>query len=117
MGFLHSVIIDQHFLQRGRLGRLLAAVAEHPEKLGIGIAEDTAVVVRCDGFRVVGRGTVTVVDASGLSYNNYRDIAGGSALSLFGLAVHSPGSACHYDLKERVPSCEEAKGGGDCQGK
>jgi cyanophycinase len=61
MGFLHSVVIDQHFAQRGRLGRLISALLQQPANLGFGIDEDTAVVVDGDEFKVLGRGAITVV--------------------------------------------------------
>lgn len=70
MGMLPGVIVDQHFGRRGRLGRLLAASAERPEELGIGLGEDTAMVVEWGRFRVLGRGGATVIDASRLSYND-----------------------------------------------
>lgn len=55
MGFLSEIVIDQHFAQRGRLGRLLAALVLHPAILGLGIDEDTAIIVKGDEFEVVGR--------------------------------------------------------------
>lgn len=70
MGFLHSVVIDQHFAQRGRLGRLIAALLQQPAILGFGIDEDTAIIVDGDELTVVGRGAVTVVDESEATYNN-----------------------------------------------
>jgi cyanophycinase len=62
LGFAPHLIVDQHFSQRQRLGRLRTAVAQHPDLLGIGIDEDTAVVVRGDVCEVIGSGSVTVVD-------------------------------------------------------
>lgn len=65
LGLLPGVIIDQHFQQRNRLGRLLALVAQNPSLLGIGIDEDTAGVVTPDHvFEVIGRGSVTIVDGT-----------------------------------------------------
>src|SRR5215218_3406280 len=65
LGLLPGAVIDQHFSQRNRLGRLLLLVAESPSQLGIGIDEDTAAVIGPDGvLEVLGRGTVTVVDGS-----------------------------------------------------
>ena len=65
LGLLPGAVIDQHFSQRNRLGRLLLLVAESPSQLGIGIDEDTAAVINPDGvLEVLGKGTVTVVDGS-----------------------------------------------------
>jgi len=61
--FLPGVLIDQHFAERGRLNRLLSAVALYPHELGLGIDEDTAILVTGDRFEVLGRGSVTVIDA------------------------------------------------------
>jgi cyanophycinase len=63
LGLLPASVIDVHFTQRGRLPRLVAAVARHPSHLGIGIDEDTAVLVRSGRFHVLGRGEVVTVDA------------------------------------------------------
>jgi cyanophycinase len=65
LGMVRDAIIDQHFAERGRIGRLLGAVAQSPRVLGIGIDEDTAVVVDGDDFKVIGSGAVYVVDAEG----------------------------------------------------
>jgi len=61
--FLPGVLIDMHFATRGRLNRLLSAVAMYPHELGLGIDEDTAILVTGDRFEVLGRGSVTVIDA------------------------------------------------------
>jgi cyanophycinase len=63
--FLPGVLIDQHFAERGRVNRLLSAVALYPHELGLGIDEDTAILTDGDYFEVLGSGTVTVVDAGG----------------------------------------------------
>ncbi len=65
MGLIPDVVIDQHFAQRGRLGRLLAAVAQYPYMLGVGIDEDTAIVLFPDEiFEVIGSKSVTVIDGA-----------------------------------------------------
>jgi cyanophycinase len=61
--FLPGVLIDQHFAERGRVNRLLSAVAMYPHELGLGIDEDTAILTDGDRFEVLGSGAVTVVDA------------------------------------------------------
>ena len=70
LGLTHSLIIDQHFSQRNRLGRLLTAVALNPGLTGVGIDENTALIIRPDDtLEVIGAGTVTVADSQGLTYN------------------------------------------------
>ena len=66
LGLTRSVLIDQHFNQRKRLGRLLTETMSFPQMLGVGVDEDTAAIVRNGHLSVIGRGTVTVVDPSHL---------------------------------------------------
>jgi cyanophycinase len=72
LGLIRDVIIDQHFAERGRIGRLLGAVALNPRILGIGIDEDTAIVVRGRQFRVVGRGAVYIVEGAAVTRSDVR---------------------------------------------
>jgi len=65
LGFVPEVIVDQHFSERRRLGRLLTAVGRHPDLLGVGIDEDTAILLRGSRADVLGRGAATLVDARG----------------------------------------------------
>lgn len=102
LGLTNAVIIDQHFTQRNRLGRLLAASSYNPFLIGLGIDEDTAAFIGPDNvLEVVGAGTVTVVDASGLSYSSVWQANKGDALSLLGLRVDVMGEGCRYDLTGR----------------
>ena len=102
LGLTNAVIIDQHFTQRNRLGRLLAASSYNPFLIGLGIDEDTAAFIGPDGaFEVVGSGTVTVVDASELTYSSMWDAGRGQALSLLGLKVDVMSEGCRYDLVGR----------------
>src|SRR5215218_10873635 len=75
LGLIHNVVVDQHFAERGRLGRLLGAIAQNPRQLGIGIDENTAVVVEGEeeSFEVLGAGAVYVLDGSDSSYSNLAD--------------------------------------------
>jgi len=70
LGLIQDVVVDQHFAERGRLGRLLAAVAQNPRQLGLGLDENTAVVVEGDHLRVIGQGAVHVLDGSESTYSN-----------------------------------------------
>jgi cyanophycinase len=102
MGLTNAVIIDQHFTQRNRLGRLLAASSYNPFLLGLGIDEDTAAFISADDvLEVVGSGTVTVVDASELTHSSMWQAGRGQSLSLLGLKMHVMGEGCRYDLNNR----------------
>ncbi|SHE33699.1 cyanophycinase [Desulfofundulus australicus DSM 11792] len=109
LGLLGGVVIDQHFAQRGRIGRLLAAVACYPRILGIGIDEDTAVVVSPAGrFTVLGSGTVTVVDGRTITHTNASDLHPQPMLALTGATLHVLPPGYGYDLKARKPRLPEA---------
>jgi cyanophycinase len=92
------------------MARLLSAIAAHPEKLGVGIDEDTCAALRGDGtFEVIGKGSVTIIDARGLSYTNYAMTDDTSPLSLHDLRVHVLNAGDRYDYRRRVvftPSLE-----------
>ena len=102
MGLTNAVIIDQHFTQRNRLGRLLTASSFNPFLIGLGVDEDTAAFIGPDNIlEVVGSGTVTVVDASHLTHSSMWDARRGEALSLLGLRLDVLGEGCRYDLAAR----------------
>lgn len=109
LGFLPGMLIDQHFAQRGRLGRLLAVLAEHPEHLAVGIGEDTAMIVEGDTFRVVGRGVVTAIDASKQTYNDHGERRKNQPLTLSNLILHTVGLGHRFDLRERRVIAEESR--------
>jgi len=89
MGLLAGVIIDQHFNQRGRIGRLLAAVAQNPNVLGIGIDEDTAMIVNKKlEFIVEGSGVVTVVDGREISFTNISEQYPDDPLAITNVKIH-----------------------------
>jgi cyanophycinase len=89
MGLLAGVIIDQHFNQRGRIGRLLAAVAQNPNVIGIGVDEDTAMIVNEKlEFVVEGSGVVTVVDGREISYTNISEQYPDDPLAITNVKIH-----------------------------
>ncbi|TWH58931.1 cyanophycinase [Desulfitobacterium sp. LBE] len=113
LGLLHSVVVDQHFAQRGRIGRLLSAIAQNPYVLGVGIDEDTSILVYSDGhFTVVGNQTVTVVDASPTMASNVSEISPGQALVLTPVLMHILSDGYRFDLKRRAASLSETLSGG-----
>jgi cyanophycinase len=103
LGLMRDVIIDQHFAERGRFGRLIGAVAHNPRVLGIGIDENTAAVIEGDEFRVIGDGAVYIVDGSGVTYCNLAEADPDKALSMHDVCVHVLASGDRFDLKSRKP--------------
>lgn len=103
MGFLPGIVIDQHFAQRGRLGRLISAIVTQPVILGIGIDEDTAIIVENDEFQVVGRSAVTVVDESTATHNNLDGLLKDEALAVCGVKLHILPHGYRFNLKTRQP--------------
>ena len=103
MDLLVGAIIDTHFSQRGRFGRLLNAVAHYPQDLGIGIDEDTAMVVKEQQFEVLGSGSVIVIDGGAMSYASLPDVKDGGCLSFHDVRVHVLSSGHKFDLGNRAP--------------
>jgi cyanophycinase len=104
LGIFPELLVDQHFHNRNRMARLMSAIAAHPDKLGIGIDEDTCAAFRGDGtFEVIGNGTITIIDPGRLTHTNYDRVSGSSApISLHNLTVHilSPGD--RYNYQQRI---------------
>jgi cyanophycinase len=102
LGLLPGVIIDQHFQQRNRLGRLLALVAQNPSLLGIGVDEDTAGVVTPDHvFEVIGRGSVTIVDGTAAETDAW-EVVGHRPLMISNVVMHSLPAGYRFDLRRRI---------------
>lgn len=104
LGLINSLLIDQHFIQRDRLGRLLTAISYNPFMLGVGIDEDTAIFISPEQvFEVVGSGAVTVIDPIDLSYSSMGRASKKDALSLLDLKLHILSKGCHFDIPARKP--------------
>ncbi len=113
LGLLPGVIVDQHFQQRNRLGRLLSLIAQNPSLLGLGVDEDTAGVVGPDQvMEVIGRGSITVVDGAA-SETDAWEIRGHQPLMISGVVLHSLPSGYRFDLRRRVrvPMLHAIEGG------
>ncbi|WP_035018131.1 cyanophycinase [Caulobacter sp. UNC358MFTsu5.1] len=108
LGLVRDAIIDQHFAERGRIGRLLGAVAQSPRVLGVGIDEDTAIVLQGDDFKVIGSGAVYVVDAEGVSASNVAEARAERALSIFDVRLHVLASGDGLNLTTRRPHGQPA---------
>jgi cyanophycinase len=100
LGLLEGVLVDQHFGERNRIGRLLAMVAQSPALLGVGVDEDTAAVIGGGVLEVVGKGAVTVVDGSGVVSDAY-EVRQHRPLLVSGAVLHSLPAGYRFDLAER----------------
>ncbi|MGC1308404.1 MAG: cyanophycinase [Phormidesmis sp.] len=103
MGFLPNIAIDQHFAQRGRIGRLLSAMAQQSINLGFGIDENTAIIVSGNLVKVVGEGAVTVVDMANLAHTNLSEILRDEDLALCGVNLHILPDGYGFNLDTRSP--------------
>jgi cyanophycinase len=115
LGVLPGVIIDQHFQQRNRLGRLLSLIAQNPSLLGLGVDEDTAGLVGPDHImEVVGRGSITIVDGAG-SETDAWDVHGHRPIMISNVVLHSLPAGYRFDLQHRsrvlTPSLHAIQGG------
>lgn len=103
LGIIPEIIVDQHFHNRNRMARLMSAIAAHPEKLGVGIDEDTCALFEGDGLmQVMGQGTVTVVDPGALTFTNQAHADATEPLSIHNLRVHILSYGDRYNLSERM---------------
>ncbi len=102
LGLINRVIVDQHFRQRDRLGRLLTALSYNPFTLGCGLDEDTAAFIDPDEIiHVVGSGAITIVDVSDLEYSSMSQADEGEAVELIGIRLHVLVQGATYDIGKR----------------
>ena len=107
LGLTNAFIIDQHFRQRDRLGRLLTALAYNPFAVGMGLDEDTAAFIRCgDSFDVVGTGGITIIDPVDLKYSSMDQARRGEPVSLIGVKLHILVAGGRYDIETRKAYAE-----------
>ena len=105
LGLTNRFVIDQHFRQRDRLGRLITALAYNPFAVGIGLDEDTAVFIGPDEtLEVEGSGGVTVVDASEVTFSSMDSVAEGQPVCMLGLKVHILVAGATFNLHTRIAS-------------
>jgi cyanophycinase len=104
LGFLKNIIIDQHFTERGRISRLITAVSYNPYNLGVGIDENTAIILDNQGvLEVFGEGTVTIVDGSQITYNEIAEVNDYQSFSVCGVHLDILGDGLIYDYFARQP--------------
>jgi cyanophycinase len=87
-GFIQDVIFDTHFLVRGRIGRICQAVAVNPVSIGVGLGEDTALLIKGgDHMEAIGTGLVMIVEGDSIKYSNIADIEDGEPISIENLTL------------------------------
>jgi cyanophycinase len=103
LGLTNRAIIDQHFSQRGRMGRLLSALSFNPFICGMGIDENTAAFIDPQGdLEVVGNGTITIIDPSDLRHSSMSYVRRAEAVSLLGLKLHILAAGAHFNMETRT---------------
>jgi cyanophycinase len=102
LNLIPELIIDTHFIKRGRFGRQSEAVAKHPNLIGLGLAEDTGMVIRNgNDCTVIGSGMVIVFDGSKLTHNNEKILEEGTPMTMANLIIHVLSNGDTYDIKNR----------------
>ena len=97
-----KLIVDTHFIQRGRFGRISEAVAKFPNLLGIGLAEDTGMIIKNgNDCTVIGSGMAIVFDGSHLTHNNEKILKIGTPMTMTNLKVHVLANGDHFNLDTR----------------
>ena len=110
LSFIRKVYIDTHFTERGRFGRLAIAVSQHPEYIGIGLGEETGVVIREGNLvAVFGIGVVTIIDGAEIKYSNIDEVAPGLPIAVEHLVMHLLVEGHQYCLQDKKIKFEPAK--------
>jgi len=102
LGLIPELIFDTHFIQRGRFGRQSEAVAKFPNRVGIGLAEDTGMIIKNgNDCTVIGSGMVIVFDGSTLTHNNEEQLLEGTPMTMTNLTVHVLSNSDKYDIRNK----------------
>lgn len=101
LGLVQSLIIDTHFIRRGRFGRVTEAVARFPKLVGIGLAEDTGLIIKKNHFEVIGSGMVIVFDGRKITHNNHKILKEGTPMSLTNLRTHILSNGDRFNIKKK----------------
>lgn len=105
-GFVENIIFDTHFLDRGRIGRLMQIVTTNPTCIGVGLGEDSGVILSGDGTaEVIGTGQVIIVDGSDIEHSNIMNIKSGGPIAIENIRIHSLVTGYGYYFKERRFLC------------
>lgn len=116
LGLMDGVVVDQHFAQRGRMGRLITAIAQNPNIIGIGIDENTAIYVDANGkLDVIGQNSVTIIDGSNVKTTNVSELKPDEILAISDMKLHIIPSGYGFDIKTRqvIDKIKEAENCGD----
>jgi cyanophycinase len=101
-GFVENIIFDTHFLDRGRIGRLMQIVTTNPTCIGVGLGEDSGVILKGDGTtEVIGTGQVIIIDGSDIEHSNIMNIEPGGPIAVENIRIHSLVNGYGYNFKER----------------
>jgi cyanophycinase len=109
LDLINGTVIDTHFAQRGRHGRLMTAIAHYPQILGIGLDEQTAIVMSGNNFEVIGNGSVTIMDGRKMKHTDLVSTGKGEPIGLFDVCVHVLPQGYSFDLEARKPSAAASK--------
>ncbi|RNC87849.1 MAG: cyanophycinase [Winogradskyella sp.] len=101
LSLIPELIIDTHFIRRGRFGRVSEAVAQFPKLVGLGLAEDTGIIIKNNTFEVIGSGMVIVFDGRKIKHNNHKILEEGTAMSLTNLRTHILSNGDRFNIKKK----------------
>ena len=102
IGLVRKVVIDSHFIKRGRFSRLMETVTTNPGIIGLGLGEDTGIIIRDGHFiEAIGYGLIVIFDGKDISHSNIADIEAGYAIAVQNVIVHTLVKGYRYDLLSR----------------
>ena len=103
LGLIPEIVVDQHFHNRNRMGRLISAISSHPDRLGIGLDEDTCALFERDGWlQVIGKGSVTIIDPTEVTHTNEPHVGASDPLTIHNLRLHVLGHGDCFHLYQRT---------------
>ena len=101
-GFVENIVFDTHFMARGRIGRLIQIVTTNPTCIGVGIGENSGIVLKGDGTaEVIGTGQVIIVDGTEITHSNIMEIESGGSIAVENVRIHSIVCGYGFDFKKR----------------
>lgn len=101
LGFLPQLVVDSHFIKRGRFGRLAGAVAKYPDLIGVGLAEDTGLIIKDGSMLVIGSGMTIVFDGRRLEHNNEEILEDGTPMTLTNLTTHVLANSDRFNIQDK----------------
>ncbi|MGB6269187.1 MAG: cyanophycinase [Olleya sp.] len=101
LSLIPALIIDTHFVKRGSFGRISEAVAQFPELVGIGLSEDTGVIIKNNSFKVIGSGMVIIFDGRRLKHNNHKALKVGTPMSITNMRTHILSNGDRFNIEKK----------------